>query len=167
MSLLLSLAFLFLLAGCSPLEESTAQDINKVSNSKMDGQNEVLSKDYLKAEKALVKAIQAEDRKTIRLGLKNENLLIKKKAVIALGEIEDKQSVPDLIQVLLENQIVMNGGNEIVAMQDDLDRSTVLALSRITELKFDISGKLSSDEVNKVLQQSQKWWETYQKKVSP
>jgi hypothetical protein len=158
MGLLLSLTLLFLLAGCSPLKESAAQDINKVSNLEMESQDKVLSKDYLKAEKALVKAIQAEDKKTIRLGLKNEILLIKKKAVTALGEIKDKQSVPDLIEVLSENQVMMGGGSEMAAMQAELNTATVLSLSRLTGLKFDVSEVLSSDDIAKVLEESRKWW---------
>jgi HEAT repeat protein len=140
------------------LTGSSAQDINSVSNSEVDAQSEILSKDRLKAEIALVKAIQAEDRETIRLGLKNENLLIKKKAVTSLVKVKDKQSVPDLIEVLSENQVVLNGGNEIAAMQADLNRDIVISLRYLTGLKFDVSEALSSDDINKVLEESRKWW---------
>jgi HEAT repeat protein len=140
------------------LTGSSAQDINTVSNSEMDAQSEILSKDRLKAEIALVKAIQTEDRETIRLGLKNENLLIKKKAVTSLVKVKDKQSVPDMIEVLSENQVVLNGGNEIAAMQADLNRDIVISLRYLTGLKFDVSEALSSDDINKVLEESRKWW---------
>ena len=140
------------------LTGASAQDINTISNSEMDAQSEILSKDYLKAEIALVKAIQSEDRETIRLGLKNEILQIRKKSVMALFKIKDKQSVPDLIETLSENQGELYGGSEIKEMQSDLNRAIVISLRHLTGLKFDVSEALSSDDIEKVLEESRKWW---------
>ena len=158
----LALTLLFLLASCSPLDGSVAQEINKSSNLTVNSQRDVLSKDYAKAEKAPKRAIERGDKRIIRLGLKNENILIKKTAVIALGKIKDKQSVPNLIQVLSDNQVVMNGGNEIVAMQTDLNRAVFFALTGLTGLKFDVSDALSSDDVNNIIKQSRMWWKVNQ-----
>lgn len=140
------------------LTSSSNQDINTASNSETDAQSEILSKDYLKTEIALIKAIQSEDRKTIRLGLKNDNLLIKKEAVMALVKMKDKQGVPDLIATLSENQGDLYGGSEIKEMQSDLNKTIVISLRYLTGLKFDVPETLSSDDINKVLVESRNWW---------
>lgn len=164
MVLLLSITLVTVLTNCSSLNESMAQDTDKNLNSDANSQNDLLSKDFSKADKALEKAIQMQDNKSIRLSLQNENLLIKKKAAVALGESKDKRSVPDLIKTLSDNQIIMNGGSEVISMQTDLNKAIVSALSRITRLNFDVSNSPSSDDISKILEQSQKWWDDYKKK---
>ncbi len=166
MSLILLIIFLTGFSSCTVSQEGVAQmqdsskptQTNSSESLPMKQDDKILSKDYVAAEKALVRAILEKDKETLKLGLKSQFFPIKQKTVEAITEIEDKTFVPDLINALQENQSIFTGGTETEVMQNDLNKTTVFSLSRLTGLKFDASEQLSSGEINKVLEESRKWW---------
>lgn len=160
------------LSGCVVFQESTAQikelpktsQTNSQSNMHMEQDNKILSRDYAIAEKALDKAVSERDKKTIRLGLNSRFLPIKQKTVEVIAEIKDETFVPNLIETLGENQAVMTGGTEMQIMQDDLNKAIVFALEQLTGLQFLFLENLSSEDIQRVLKESQEWWKTHQDK---
>jgi hypothetical protein len=124
----------------------------------------ILSSDYQSAKDALDNAVLKNDIKTIRLGLKNRINTIQQATVKALAKLKDKDSVPNLIECLKSNQGVFSGGTETEIMQRDLNISIIFALSTITELTFDASKSPTSDEIEKVITESQNWLNIKKKK---
>jgi hypothetical protein len=138
----------------------------------MSQDNNILSKDYAVAEKALNKAVLEKDKNTIRLGLKNHILTLKIKTVGAIKELNDKTFVPNLIEALRENQSIIDGGTETQGFQEELNKSIVSALRQLTKLKFpyfDDARKLDNfrdfarPDIQKVLEETQEWWKVYQR----
>ncbi len=96
----------------------------------------ILSKYYYPAERAFEKAVLEKDKTTLRLGLKAFSLVLRAKVVREIKQFDDKSFVPDLIVALEANQGIMSGGSEIVSFQNQLNKEIVLALEKLTELKF-------------------------------
>ena len=144
----------------SPIKQNKMEESNLNSIQ----EKEILSRNYQIAQKALEKAIKEKDKDTLRSGLKNQNPLIKKKVVDAISDIDFKDSVPDLIDALKRNQILLRGGTEVQLLQRDLDVAIVKTLEKLTQLDFDVTDALSSEDVNKVIEQSNRWWNDYKKK---
>jgi HEAT repeat protein len=122
-----------------------------------DQQNTILSKDYQIARKALDKAVLEKDLETIKLGLKNPILDIRKKTVEAMAKIGDETFVPNLIVALEQNQGIIAGGSEIQSLQNKLNEIIISTLEKLTKLKFNISEKLSSEDIDEVIRKSREW----------
>ncbi len=119
--------------------------------------NEILSKDYAVAEKALNKAIEEKDVNTLRTALKSQFLPLKQKAVEAIADLNDKTFVPDLIDALEENRGVIDGGSETQIFQEQLNKTLVSTLQRLTKLKFDVSEKPTSEEMDEIVKKVREW----------
>jgi hypothetical protein len=130
-------------------------------------QNPILNKDYTIAKQALDKAVLQRDRETIRLGLQKKSLIFKKDVVQGIEQLNDKSFVPDLINVLENNQVAMTGGTETRLLQQELNEAIVSALKKITKLDFQFSEKISADDIQQVLKKSREWWNIYQRKHLP
>lgn len=125
----------------------------------------ILSKDYATAEKVLNKAVLEKVRETIRLGLKSPILTIKQKIVQAAAELDDKTLILDLIEALSENQLLLEGGTETKIMQGDLNEAIIFALEKLTEIKFSVSEKVTSEDVSEILKKSREWLKNNQPNV--
>jgi hypothetical protein len=119
--------------------------------------NNILSKDYAVAEKALNKAFLEKNNNIVRLGLKNSILSIRLKTVEAIREINNETFVPSLIEALQENQILLEGGSEIQSFQEELNKTIISTLEQLTKLKFNLSNPISSKDIKEVLDKSQEW----------
>lgn len=128
----------------------------------------ILSKNYNVAKLALNKAVLEKDKSTIRLGLKGFSLLIKRDAIQAIKQLDDKTFVPDLIKALDENQGVMSGGSETEAEQQELNKEIISALKQLTGLEFPYLTDSStipcfsdcpSKDIQRVVKESSEWWE--------
>jgi hypothetical protein len=105
----------------------------------------------------LNKALLEKDNETIRLGLKNPILTIRKKTTKAIDSINDVRFVPDLLAALQSNQSVVLGGTEMQIMQDELTSALILTLERLTKTKVKISNKPSHEEIDKVITKIHEW----------
>lgn len=161
------------LISCNKLEQTKVQTKDSFENKKplpqiiptIKQDNEILSKDYNIAEKALSKAVKEKDKHTIRLGLKNPILTIRLKTVEAIKESDDKTFfVGDLIDALSENQLILEGGTETKIFQKELDRNIVSALEILTGLNFPRIENLSSKDIEKILKESREWLESNKSK---
>lgn len=159
------------LISCAVSEDNLAQTgegskptpTNSQRNISMKQDDNILSKDYSVAEKALNKAVLEKDKETIRLGLKSPIFSIKQKTAEAIAEIKDKTFVPSLIEALEKNQGVIAGGSEAEVMQQELNKAIVYALEQLTGLQLLFSENLSADDIQRILNESREWWKTYQK----
>lgn len=135
--------------------------------------NSILSCDYLTAKKSLEKALQKNDKETIRLGLKRFlSFKVKMDIAKAIAQLEDKSFVPDLIDALEKNQGVLSGGTETDILQALLSRELIITIEKLTGLKFNLrdlprpdsvekfepSNYISSDEIQKAIKQASLWW---------
>lgn len=169
-NLFLFIVLCIYLSGCSNLQTSVAQTKEPVITGQstpqksplMEQDNDILSNDYKIAEKALDKAVLEKDKNTIRIGLKSEFLDIRKKVVEIIAEFNDEAFIPNLIIALQENQGLIGGGTETQIFQNDLNKAIISALEHLTKLKFEISEPLSSEDIQKVLKESQAWWKIHQ-----
>ncbi len=162
-----ALLFLFLSAGLSAQtgenqKSSQKESINVVQptpqkSPSMTQNNDILSKDYFVAEKALKKAIAEKDNITIKTGLKSPIFSIKQKTAEAIIQLDDNTFVPGLIDALQENQGVTAGGNEAEELQDQLNKALISALEKLTKMTFNIPETLSPADINKVIQKSREW----------
>lgn len=127
----------------------------------------ILSKNYKTSKKALETAILVGDKEALRLGLTKDSLPFKKEVVEAIALLNDKSFVPDLITVLKKNQVLMSGGTETEFLQKDLDKMTISAIKELTGLKFEYFyesptfcsfSECPSDDILKILKESQEWW---------
>lgn len=132
----------------------------------------ILSKNYRVARWAFDKAISEKDKSTLRVGLKGFFLSIKRDTVKAVAQLDDKSFVPDLIQTLDENQVIMSGGSETQAEQEGLNKEIISSLKRLTGLEFSYLTDLStvpcfadcpSKDIQRVLKESRGWCETNKK----
>lgn len=128
----------------------------------------ILSNEYSVAERALSRAVLEKNRATIREGLKSKFIGLKIDAVKALAEMNDKSSVPNLVEALQANQGVIDGGSETQILQNDLNQAIIRALERLTGLEFSVSKRLnkeklsrytpfSSEEIEDVVSKSGQW----------
>ncbi|HSK74637.1 MAG TPA: hypothetical protein VK892_23255 [Pyrinomonadaceae bacterium] len=159
------------LFSCAESQDSLAQTENVLkptpTNSQKDmsinQEDNILSKNYSVAEKALNRAILQKDKKTLRLGLKSPIFTIKQKTVETIADISDETFIPSLIEVLEKNQGTVAGGNEVKVMQQDLNKAIVLALEQLTGLQFLFSEKLSANDIQRILNESREWWKVHQR----
>jgi hypothetical protein len=126
-------------------------------------QNNIISKDYLIAEKSLKKAVLEKDKKTLKVGLRSSFLTIRQKIVEAIIELNDKTFVADLIESLQANQIILDGGTETQIEQSELDRTIIRGLESLTKIDFKVSKELSIENIAEIIKRSQDWLEIYQK----
>ena len=138
----------------------------------------ILGADYDKAEAALMQAISEKQRETIQSGLKSRFIGLQIRSAEALAEINDKSSVAALVEALSQNQGVRGGGTEDQVLQQNLNKAIILALAKLTELKFQISWRLAEnkfhtnapffdtftpDEIENVLDETRKWLSSQKK----
>jgi hypothetical protein len=152
------------ISGCNNFEtglvttkESDKFEQVKVTHESIKQTSEILSRDYATAEKALKKAVMEKDKKTILLGLKSPILTIRKKTAEAIAGLGDKMLVSELINTLSGNQILLDGGTETKIIQDDLDKAIISALEKLTEIKFEVSGRISPEDIAEILRLSREW----------
>lgn len=170
-SLFISVILAVNLVGCAVSEDNLAQTgkglnptpTNSPKDISMKQDDNILSKNYSTAEKALNKAVLAKDKETIRLGLKSPIFSIKQKTVEAMTKINDKTFVPNLIEALEENQGVIAGGSEAEIMQQELNKAIISALEQLTGLQLLTSENMSADDIQRILNESREWWRTRQK----
>lgn len=133
----------------------------------------ILSKNYQVAKWAFDKAVLEKDKSTIRLGLKGYSLLIKRDVVQTIKQLNDKSFVPELIKALEDNQVLMSGGSETQAEQQELNKEIISALKQLTGLDFPYLNDSStipcfkdcpSKAIERVLKESQEWWKIHQDK---
>lgn len=135
-------------------------------------EHQILGDDYNKAEAALKQAISGKKVKIVQLGLKARSLDLKIKAAEALAKLNDKSSVPALVEALSQNQGIIGGGTETQVLQQDLNQAIILALAKLTKLEFKVSRRMAnkrfdthapifstfeSDEIEDVLDKTRKW----------
>lgn len=152
-------------AGCNSLETSLAHTEGHPSTQSTQPttmleqrDDDILSRDYAVAEKALNKAVLEKNHATIRRGLENPILPIQQKTAEAISEIDDETFVPNLIIALRKNQSVMAGGSEIRGLQNKLDLTLIAALEKLTKIEFGVSEKLSTNDIEGVIKKSEEWW---------
>lgn len=134
----------------------------------------ILSKDFAVAEEALNQAIEQKDKEALRKGLKNQIFFpwerTSEKLIRAVVKMKDVTFVPNLIEVLQQNQSIIAGGGEIVASQLILDRTLINALKELTGLDFEISNfslksiddtKKHRNEIEEIIKQSLGWVKTH------
>jgi hypothetical protein len=165
-SAVIVIVFLSGLLGCSNYEVTTMPSKQTHKPGTENAQNtppisqkdDILSRDYAVAERALDRAVVEKDSETIRLGLKNPILSIKRKAALAIAETNDVTFVPFVIEALQMNQVEMLGGTETRVLQDELNMTLVTTLAKLTNLKFAVSKKPTASEIQKVIASGQEWW---------
>jgi hypothetical protein len=123
----------------------------------MEQDNNIVSKDYNTAQKALKKAALEKNKKTIKKGLESPIITIRQKTAEVILELNDVSFVPSLIDALQGNQVIIDGGTEMKLFQQDLDKAIISALEYLTKLKFNLSNPISSKDINEVLDKSQEW----------
>lgn len=133
----------------------------------------ILSKIYNVAKSALDKAILEKDKSTIRLGLKRNSPSFRTIVVQAIRQLDDKSFVPDLIKALEDNQVLMSGGSETQAEQQELNKEIISTLKQLTGLDFPYLNDSStipcfsdcpSKDIERVLTDSREWWRIHQGK---
>ncbi|HMS40446.1 MAG TPA: hypothetical protein PKE69_09485 [Pyrinomonadaceae bacterium] len=153
------------------VNELQIMEIVKAERLERQQETPILSKNYSVAKLALNKAILEKDKSTILLGLNGFSLLIKRDAVQAIKQFNDKSFVPNLIKALDENQGVMSGGSETEAEQQELNKGIILALKQLTGLEFSYLTNSStipcfsdcpSKDILRVLKESREWWKKNQ-----
>lgn len=118
--------------------------------------------------KLLEKAILENDIDTIRKALQGRFLAIKSRAVKALTKLDDKASIPDLVQLLKANQGLIDGGSEIQYEQNHLNKVIVLGLEKLTDVKFEATEKvldgdgrsyspLSPEDIQEIVEKIENW----------
>jgi hypothetical protein len=134
----------------------------------------ILSKNYRVAKSAFDKAVLEKDKATLRLGLKRESPSFKRDIVQAIKQFDDKSFVPDLIKALENNQLIMSGGLETQAEQQELNKEIISALAKLTDLKFDYLSDSStipcfsdcpSKDMGKVLEESKTWYQANEEEI--
>jgi hypothetical protein len=140
----------------------------------------ILSKYYYPARRAFDKAVLENDKATIRLGLKAFSLLIKRDVVQVIKQFNDKSFVPDLIDALDSNQVVMSGGTETSIEQALLSRELIIAIGELTGLKFKLpkmpasnsiekfepSNYVSPEFIKEVLEKSRAWRNLHKNRIA-
>lgn len=134
----------------------------------------ILSCDYLTAKKALEKALQKNDKATLRLGLRRLfSFEIKMDIAKAISQLKDKSFIPNLIDALEKNQGTLSGGTETGISQALLSRELIVTIEGLTGLKFNLrdlprpdsvekfepSNYISADEIQRVIKEVGLWWE--------
>lgn len=130
----------------------------------MEQDDGILSRNYATAERALHTAIAEKDLPTLRRGLRSTFFPIKQRSIEALTETKNKLLVVDLIDALRANQAIFSGGTETEVMQNDFNRSLILAIEKLTGLKFKVSAPITSSEVKIVVEKTQAWWKEHERK---
>ena len=124
---------------------------------------DILSADFTTAERALSEAIKNRDAAAVARALEQQHLELKLRAAIALAAIGERTSVPRLIEALEQNQVKITGGGEAMALQGDLNRALLAALSKLTAIDFGPIDPPSQQDVEKALRLSREWWEKNKK----
>jgi hypothetical protein len=169
---LLLILFLMGLVGCTNIETrvqytkdmSIAESLNLKENWQPMQENDILSKDYNIAERALNKAVNEKNKDFIKLGLKSTILAIRLKTVEAINKIADYAFVTNLIDALQENQGIIDGGSEVKIQQEDLNTAIIQGLERLTKLKFKVSKQLTAIEIEDIIKKSNNFLDE-QKKI--
>jgi hypothetical protein len=104
--------------------------------------NPFLTETFEQSEKILNKAILEKNADVIRKALLSRFVSIETRAVEALTEMEDKESIPDIIQLLQTNQAIVDGGTEVQGPKNNLNKVILLSLEKLTGLKFAATEKL-------------------------
>jgi PBS lyase HEAT-like repeat len=120
-------------------------------------QEKILSKDFAVAKKALDDNRQQKRVMAIRMSLKSQFLNIRKEAADAIRELQDKPSVPALIEALENNQVRYTGGSETQLMQAELNKSLLSGLQTLTGLNLTEGRELSDTQIKKAIQESKLW----------
>jgi hypothetical protein len=121
-------------------------------------QEKILNKDFTIAKKALDENKKQRWAIAIRMSLKNQSLIIRQQAADALKELQDKPSVPDLIEALENNQVRYTGGSETQLMQSELNKSLLSALQTLTGLDLIEGRELTTAQIQKAIQECKNWW---------
>ena len=119
----------------------------------------ILSINFKIAKEYLDKNIKKNDSILIRISLKTKNLKIKKLAVQALGNINDKSSVPFLIECFEQNQYIRIGGSETQIEQQQLNEELIVVLKIMTYLNFNNKNLSSNSDIVKIINITKTWWE--------
>lgn len=131
---------------------------------------QILSKDYTIAQKALLENQQKGNTQAVCLSLKNQMLGIKSQAVSALKVMKDSSAVECLIAALKDNQVPQPGGTEERILQDDLDENIILTLHDLVGIQIPQQDKKSQaqsvsikkpaftrEQVKKVIKDGEEW----------
>jgi hypothetical protein len=104
---------------------------------------EILSRDFKTAREALDENTRNRRVELVQVSLEHPSLLIKRRAAKAIMELDDKDSVPALVEALEKNQVSFKGSSETKALQEKLNNDLVSALHRPTGISFPVEGVLS------------------------
>jgi|SRR5262245_29399221 len=142
-------------------------------------QDKILCKDIVIARKALDENRKQKRVMAIQMSLKSQFLVIRREAADAIKGLNDKPSVPALIEALEHNQTRYSGGLEMLGMQAELNKSLLSALQTLTGLNLPeghelsptqealepLTGKhtegheLSEAQIKEVIQEFNRWWD--------
>jgi len=142
-------------------------------------ENKILCKDIVIARKALDENRKQKRVMAIQMSLKSQFLDIRREAADAIKELNDKPSVPALIEALENNQGRYSGGLEMLGMQAELNKSLLSALQTLTGLNLPeghelsptqealepLTGRhtkgheLSEAQIKEVIQEFKRWWD--------
>ena len=142
----------------------TIHAVNKQQSDEMTEQ--ILSKDFAVAKQALDENILLKNCELVRLSLKHQSLIIKRQAAEALAELEDRRSVPYLIEALENNQFLLRGGSETKILQSKLNKAIVLALEKLTGLDFATEDTVTDSDIKQIIQKSKHWWNSNKSNIS-
>lgn len=107
------------------------------------GREKILSADFKTASEALDENTRNRRAELVRVSLEHPSLIIKRRAAKAIMELDDKDSVPALVEALEKNQGSFKGGSETKILQQKLNNDLVIALDRLTGISFPVEGVLS------------------------
>jgi|RhiMetdeSRZDD1v2_1073273.scaffolds.fasta_scaffold376762_1 hypothetical protein len=190
MGIMISMALYSLLCH----EVNGAKVISRQANRVIQGQTEtvaqemqerILSKDFDTAKKALDDNRWQRRVIAIRMSLKSQFLVIRQGAADAIRELQDKSSVPALIEALENNQVRYSGGLEIQSKQAELNKSLLSALQTLTGLnlpeghelspaqaalqpltdKITEGHELSDAQIKEAIQEYKRWWNENKDKI--
>jgi hypothetical protein len=157
-------------------EEITTRQTDTVTK---EMEEKILNNDYSVAKKALDDNKEQKSVKAIQMSLKNRFLDIRKQAADAIKELNDKPSIPALIEALEDNyQARYSGGLEMESRKSLLNKSLLSALEMLTGLTLPeghelspaqaalqpIIGsnaeghELSVAQIKEVIQEFKRWW---------
>lgn len=128
--------------------------ISQTSSSKQQD-SPILSNDYKIAKESLDKAISEHDEATLRLGLKLATPSFQKEIIQAVKNAWFQSFVPDLIDILANNQ---NSNKAKTGEQQELKKTVVSALMHLTGLRFPNTEQLSKNDIQQIIEESQQWY---------
>lgn len=135
-------------------------------SSAQSGNDDILSRDYSTAQRALSHAIAKGDRTVLRRGLKSQLFSIKLAVVTAVAETTDQTFVQTLLETLQNNQAIFSGGTETEALQNDLNFELIVALAKLTGMRLNVSRSVSRQQIKQAIQKSSSWHQRNRKRLN-